>query len=100
MRALPDDDDLIENAAGCAQFRPLSMGDEDEDENLRECIKLNVCKPLRERITKLERRDHADDCDYVTKRLLTGDIETCTCGSPDWCDWARERIEELEAALK
>jgi hypothetical protein len=54
------DDDLIERAAMCSQFKPLCADVPEEDESLRECIKLNVCNPLRERIAELEKeRDEA-----------------------------------------
>ena len=36
--------------------------------------------------------DHADDCVYITTRLLTGTIDCCSCGSDDWCDWARDEL--------
>lgn len=49
-----NDDELIDNAAACAQFRPLCSDMEETDESLRECIKLNVCKPLRSSIAELE----------------------------------------------
>jgi hypothetical protein len=52
--AVLTDDDLIDNAACCAQYRPLLGDDEVTESTLRECIKLNVCKPLRDRIRDLE----------------------------------------------
>jgi len=58
-RVLLSDDDLIDNAAGCAQFRPLCSGMDETNESLRECIKLNVCKPLRDRITALTAHSEA-----------------------------------------
>ena len=48
------DDALIDDASCCAQFRPLCRDMDETDESLRECIKINICKPLRKRIAKLE----------------------------------------------
>ena len=48
------DDALIDDASCCAQFRPLCRDMVETDESLRECIKINVCKPLRQRIAELE----------------------------------------------
>jgi len=42
-------EELIDNAATAAQHRPLL-----DNAVVREAVKLNCCKPLRERITELE----------------------------------------------
>ena len=49
-------------------------------------------------MTKLGAR-HAADCTYITKRLLTGDLDTCDCGSEDGYDWWRSKVKELAAKL-
>lgn len=49
-----DDDYLLDAAATCCQFRPLCSDMDETNESLRECLKLNVCQPLRARIAELE----------------------------------------------
>lgn len=43
------DEHLIDNAATCSQHKALT-----DDESVRECIYLNIIRPLRERIAALE----------------------------------------------
>ena len=59
------DDALIDDASCCAQFRPLCRDMDETDESLRECIKINVCKPLRQRIAELE---------FVLREVQNGEI--------------------------
>ena len=54
MDELPTDAELIDNAAACSQHPALIPDRDTTDESLRECIVLNVCKPLRQRIAELE----------------------------------------------
>lgn len=59
------DEDLIDNAATCCQRKLLV-----DDESVRECIKLNVAKPLRDRIGTLD-----DDNDSL-KLCVKADAKT------------------------
>jgi len=89
---LLSDDDLIDNAAGCAQFRPLCSDMDETDESLRECIKLNVCKPLRARIAALE-------AELTKANRIVGYGVKEAQQADRFRSWAEERIAALEAEL-
>jgi len=58
-----NDDQMIDQAAGCAQSRELL-----DDEVVRECIKLNICKPFRAEIDRLR-----EERDQLIEQLCKGE---------------------------
>ena len=107
------DDDLIDNAAACAQFRPLLSDDEETDEGLRECIKINVCKPLRAQVATLREvvvQTEWSDQRHTATGKVSGGRSGRACPScygihpddthPDWTIYGHHENCPLAAALQ
>ena len=54
MKRLLDDEHLLDDAAMCSQNRELLRDDDDNEPPLRECVRLNVCNPLREQLDEAQ----------------------------------------------
>ena len=86
------DDALIDDASCCAQFRPLCRDMDETDESLRECIKINVCKPLRQRIAELEAdlqvmRMYFKPYEEARREGAQKALEWAMMQKPDWILW-------------